>query len=110
VSALGNPASLLLGPRPGGIAPQQQLRNKPDNGYMPSSDDDEGGGFVFIDDATVGKLAGGISVTGGNGRKRALPGVGVGRGTASMPAADNAANPARSLRPIRAASWPPLST
>ncbi|HEY6790235.1 MAG TPA: hypothetical protein VI365_23300, partial [Trebonia sp.] len=40
-------------------------------------DDDEAGGFVFIDDSTVAKLADGITVTDTSGRKRALPGVGV---------------------------------
>ena len=40
-------------------------------------DDDEASGFVFIDDATVGKLAAGITVTGASGKARALAGVGV---------------------------------
>jgi hypothetical protein len=40
-------------------------------------DHDEAGGFVFITDAQVGMLAAGIWVTGGNGRRRFLPAVGV---------------------------------
>ncbi|MCW2938610.1 MAG: site-specific integrase [Actinomycetia bacterium] len=40
-------------------------------------DDDEADGFVFIDDATIGKLADGITVTGQAGKTRTLAGVGV---------------------------------
>ncbi len=40
-------------------------------------DDEARTGFVFIGDATVGMLAGGITVAGDDGRERALAGVGV---------------------------------
>jgi Phage integrase family len=44
---------------------------------VPGDDDEEAGGFVFITDAQVAMLAGGIWVTGPGGRRRFLPGVGI---------------------------------
>ncbi len=43
----------------------------------PGDDDEEAAGFVFITDAQVAMLAGGITVADGNGRERTLAGVGV---------------------------------